>query len=190
MIRITSLVLAIMFLASCGLKNKNKELIDQTTLGFIDAEVESEETNLKTKAIYNDAMPGNTETIDRAFENAPPMIPHTTIGFFPIKINNNICLTCHMPDVAETVGAVPLPGTHFTNLRPRMVEVNGIFQFVTDKILIEHLDTLNNSYYNCSQCHAPQASVSIDIENLFTPEFREEFGLEKSSLKDKLEEGI
>ena len=178
-------------LVSCGTRSQNKDLIDEDKLSFIEADVKSEETNFKTKAVYNEAMPGSTEKIERAFENAPPMIPHTTNGFFPIKKDNNICMTCHLPGIAETVGAVPLSKTHFTNLRPKMVEVNGILQFIDEgEVLVEQLDTINHSYYNCSQCHAPQAEVSINIENLFTPEFREEFGLEKSSLQERLKEGI
>lgn len=189
MIRISLVACIILLLCSCG-KGK-QELIDEDRLGIIDADVKSEETNLKEKALYGEAIPGSAETIDRAFENAPPMIPHTTDGFFPIKIENNICLQCHMPEVAESVGAIELPETHFTSLRPRMVEVNGVLQFENEsEIHIEKLDSLNSSYYNCSQCHAPQADVTIDIENLFTPEFREEFGLEKSSLQSRLKEGI
>lgn len=189
MIRISLIICASLLILSCG-KGKD-ESIDEDKLGIIDADVKSEETNLKDKALYAEAIPGSAETIERAFENAPPMIPHTTEGFFPIKINNNICFTCHMPDVAETVGAISLPETHFTDLRPKMVEVNGVLQFEKEgEIHIEKSDKVVQAYFNCSQCHAPQTNVSIDIENLFTPEFREEFGLEKSSLQSRLKEGI
>ena len=176
-------------IAACS--NTNNEVIDEDKLGIITADVKSDDTHLKEKAIFSDATPGSAETFERSFENAPPMIPHTTEGFLPIKMDNNICITCHMPDVAEAFGATPVSKTHFTDLRPKMVEINGVLQFEDEStISIEELDELNHSYFNCSQCHAPQADVHIDIENLFTPEFREEFGLEKSSLKSKLEEGI
>lgn len=184
------LILLAVLITACNQKNKN-ELIHEDTLGIIDASVESEETNLKTMAEYNDAKPGTAQKFDRAFENAPPLIPHTTEGFFPIKMENNICMSCHMPEEAETSGAVPLPATHFTNLRPEMIEVDGVLQFKDEnKIHIQELDAPNHAYFNCSQCHVPQTNVSVDIKNLFTPDFREEYGLEKSSLKDKLIEGI
>ena len=191
MIRLTPLLIILFTLYSCGSNHKDKEFIDENKLGIIDASVDSRETNLNTKAVYNDDMPGKSKIIDRAYENAPPMIPHTTDGFLPIKIYNNICLTCHTPELAKAVGAIPLPPTHFANLRPKMLEVDGVMQFViTNEVVVEDLKNLNHAYFNCSQCHAPQTSVTIDIENLFTPEFREEFGLNQSSLKEKLKEGI
>lgn len=189
MIRISLLVCLVLLTISCG-KGKH-EVIDENTLGIIVADVKSEETNLKEKALYGEAIPGSAEKIDRSFENAPPMIPHTTDGFLPIKMESNICLTCHLPEVAVTVGAIEVPETHFTSLRPKMIEVDGVLKFENEgEIYIEETGELNASYFNCSQCHAPQTNVTIDIENLFTPEFREEFGLEQSSLKSKLKEGI
>lgn len=189
MIRISLIICASLLILSCG--QGKDESIDEDKLGIIDADVKSEETNLKEKALYAEAIPGSAETIERAFENAPPMIPHTTEGFFPIKINNNICFTCHMPEVADTVGAIALPETHFTDLRPKMVEVNGVLRFEKEgEIHIEKSDEVVQAYFNCSQCHAPQTNVTIDIENLFTPEFREEFGLERSSLQSRLKEGV
>ncbi len=171
--------------------NKNEGYIEEDKLGLIDASVKSEETNLKEKADYANLQPGKAETIDRAFENAPPLIPHTTIGFFPIKMKNNICFSCHLPDKIEKSGAVAIPATHFTSLRPEMVEVDGILQFEEEEdVHIQELDTTNFAYFNCSQCHVPQTDVTVDIENLFTPEFREEFGLEKSDLSEKLIEGV
>jgi cytochrome c-type protein NapB len=171
--------------------NKGDEFIDESTLGFIDASVESEETNLKTKAEFENIKPGEAEKIARSFENAPPMIPHTTRGFFPIKMDNNICFTCHLPDKIEESGAVAMPESHFTDLRPKMVEVDGVLQFEDEaEIHIQKMDEPVHAYFNCSQCHVPQAKITADIENLFTPEFREEFGIEKSSLKDKFNEGI
>ncbi len=181
--------MAALLIAGC--RNNNDELVDENKLGIIDASVKSEETSFKEKAEYKNDQPGKAGKISRSFENAPPLIPHTTTGFFPIKKENNICLSCHMPDKVEKSGAVAIPATHFTNLRPKMIEDNGVLKFEEEeKVHIQDLDTLNLAYFNCSQCHVPQTEVTVDIENLFTPEFREEHGLEKSSLNDKLKEGI
>lgn len=189
-IRIGILMLTFLMLVGCR-HNKSTNYVEEDSLGFIDASVTSEETNLKQKADYISAQAGNSDKIYRSFENAPPLIPHTTQGFFPIKRENNICMSCHMPDKAETSGAVPLPETHFTNLRPKMVEVNGILTFKQDSIVSIHkLNEPSNAYFNCSQCHVPQTTVTVNINNLFTPEFREEFGLEKSDLRKRLNEGI
>ncbi|MEN8202056.1 MAG: nitrate reductase cytochrome c-type subunit [Bacteroidota bacterium] len=181
--------LAVMVLG-CSHQKKD-DIIRDEQLGIIDADVKSEDTNLKSKARYGDTKPGESEKFERAFENAPPLIPHTTIGFFPIKMDNNICFSCHLPEKAEETGAVKLPDTHYTNLRPDMVEEDGVLEFEDESIIhLEDLDEPGHAYFNCSQCHVPQTQVSVNIENLFTPDFREEFGLEKSNLKDNLEEGI
>ena len=180
----------VIMLVACG-GNDEALPIEENRLGIIDSDVESEETNLKFKAKYGDNAPGNSLIIDRAFENAPPMIPHTTQGFLPIKIKNNICLSCHMPDKAEDVNAVPLPETHFTKLRPDMIDKGGVYEMVSEELLtVKKLENFNNEYFNCSQCHAPLTNVAVDIKNLFTPEFRKEFGLGKSDLIDRISEGV
>lgn len=182
-------VLLVMFIVSCNSNGDGS--IDEDTLGIIDADVQSDETNLKSKAKFTDTPPGISATFDRSFENAPPLIPHDIEGFLPIKIDNNICLSCHMPDKIETSGAIAIPKMHFTVLRPMLHEVDGKYVFANADTLVrvEH-DELNNAFFNCSQCHVPQAKVSVDIKNLFTPEFREEFGLEKSTLDKQFEDGL
>jgi len=192
MSRIVLLIVLSLLIVSCTSKTKeDKNLIHEDKLGFIDASVESEETNLKNKAKFDDKTPGTGDKIERAFENAPPMIPHTTKGFFPIKVDNNICLSCHLPDKAKEVDAVPLPKSHFSNWRPQLKEKDGIYYFEDEQALVnQDLKQLNNAYFNCSQCHAPQAKVSVNIENRFTPEFRRKFGIEKSYLDSLIKEGI
>ncbi|NJO68548.1 MAG: nitrate reductase cytochrome c-type subunit; periplasmic nitrate reductase electron transfer subunit [Bacteroidetes bacterium] len=163
--------------SSCGDSKDN--IIDENKLGFIDANVKSEETNLKEKAKYADMKPGESEMFERSFENAPPLIPHTTKGFFPVTIKNNACLDCHMPDKIAESGAREISPTHFANWRPKPQEIDGKYVIVNNEGLTnEKTGKLNNLYFNCSQCHVPQANVSVDIENLFTPEFREKHGLE------------
>lgn len=185
------LISAALLITSCHSNQNDNTYIDEDELGYIYSDVNSADTELPHKAAFAKATPGLAGTINRSFENAPPMIPHNTDGFFPIKINNNICFTCHLPDKAKESGATPLPKTHFTNLRPKMTEVEGKMVFEEQKELTqEDLKKPNNAYFNCSQCHVPQAEISVNIENLFTPEFRNEFNLHESNLKDRLNEGI
>jgi len=184
------LIIALMVAACTGSTNQDKQ-IDEDQLGFIIADVSSEETNLRKKATIPDDAPGFSEKVNRAFENAPPLIPHTTAGFLPIKIKSNICLSCHMPEKAEEINGVALPDTHFTNLRPDLNK-NGELYTADDSesVHTEKMTEFNNAYFNCSQCHVPQTKITAEIENLFTPEFREEFGLTKSDLDKRIEEGI
>jgi cytochrome c-type protein NapB len=186
----TKILLLLILLTFVACNKKSDEGIEDDKLGFIDADVTSEDTEFKTRAEYMEERPGESSKIERSFENAPPMIPHTTSGFFPIKIDRNICVSCHMPDKAKEVNAVPLPETHMSNIRPKMVLVNGIYQIPEEGVKVDKLKNLNNAYFNCSQCHAPQTKVRVDITNLFTPEFREKFGISNSDLIKKIDEGI
>lgn len=181
---------ALFSFVSCG-SSENNEPVDEDKLGLIDADVKSDETNLKNKAIYDAANPGTSTRINRSFENAPPLIPHNTEGFFPITLKSNICLSCHLPEKADSVKAIPIPAMHFTSLRPKMVEKDGKMVFEeTEGMYRQELKNLNSAYYNCSQCHVPQTNVTVNIENLFTPEFRQKLNANKSNLKDKINEGI
>jgi len=173
---------------SCGVNNEN-EGIDDDKLGFIEADVLSEDTEFKVRASYNSLKPGDGIKMDRSFENAPPMIPHTTAGFFPIKIDRNICLSCHMPEKAKEVNATEISKTHLMNIREQLILVDGIYTTPDEGVVVEKLEKLNNAYYNCSQCHAPQTEVTVNITNLFTPEFRKEFGISSSNLHENVAEG-
>ena len=183
-------IFSFFLLFSCS-KEKENETIEDSKLGIINANVESEETNLKIKPKYRDYSPGSASKINRSFENAPPMIPHTTEGFLPITAKNNICLSCHMPDKAKKVNAVPLPKTHFTDLRPDLVKKGNVFEMAKpDELFTKDLKHFNYSYFNCTQCHVPQTTVTVNIENLFTPEFRSKLGKNKSDLRNRIGEGI
>lgn len=196
---LTSIVAAMM-LVSCG-GDKNQNLKDgvrseasANKLGLIDSDVNSDANDaLSQMPEYSNAAAGTAEKIDRAFENAPPMIPHMTTGFFPITRANNICLTCHMPDKAEAVKAVPLPKTHFTDLRPSIVKVGGKYQVDAEEGEVVSKDTgtkLASVYFNCSQCHVPQADVTVDIRNTFEAVFRNNDSKNKSNLNDNRTEGV
>lgn len=110
---------------------------------------------------------------------SPPLIPHTTAGFFPIQKNRNICLECHMPDKAEDVGAVPMPQAHFSDTRPSLILVNGVYQNPSTKEMNKKLGRFNFAYFNCSQCHVPADEIDVDISDLLTPELIKKFGLPK-----------
>ncbi len=50
---------------------------------------------LSDETKYSTEPAGTSTKIKRAFENAPPMIPHDTEGMLPITIDNNQCTWCH-----------------------------------------------------------------------------------------------
>ena len=205
------LVLAIA-LGSCKTKKSSVEIVGTEEVPKATTEDLSKEAYVTSEEIgyrHNDLFdeddlilenitfptgtPGTVGNIDRSFENAPPMIPHTMEGFVPIKASSNACLACHMPIVAAALKSTSIPKSHFTNYRPNVVENNGLYSVdakegeVTAKDLG---DNLNKARYNCTQCHVPQANITVFIPNDFTIDFRTEGDNKKSNLNDNIGEGV
>ncbi len=173
--------------------------VSEESLGLRKSDLYSEDSTQPQEVTYTKAAPGSSKRFDRAFENAPPMIPHSVDGLLPITKNNNSCLGCHMPDVAPSMGATPIPPTHFTNFRP-MTEIGkdgtmtkeGVEITNTSdiKIVARTEKKLYQGRFNCSQCHAPQAEVKPLVKNTFSPDFRKADEKKKSNLIDVMNEGV
>ncbi len=140
------------------------------------------------EAKYSTQAATTSTKIKRAFQDAPPMIPHDVEGMLPITIKDNQCTGCHMPDVAPSVGATAIPVSHLTNFRP----VHNISS--DGKDFSKSIDNMNNEVsindnkgklvgarYNCSQCHAPQSGVDLAVANNFEADFTSADGASKSS---------
>ena len=190
-----------MILVSCGGNDEAKKEegngarseASANKLGLIDSDVTSDKGNaLAEMPQYSTAAAGTAEKIDRAFENAPPMIPHMTEGFFPITRTNNICLTCHMPDKSEAVGSVAIPVSHFTDYRPAVVQKGEKYHVDAKEgeVVAKKLNKLSPARFNCSQCHVPQANVTIDIKNTFDAVFRNKDSKSSSNLNENIGEGV
>jgi len=177
--------------------------ISEESLGLRKTNLYTEDNTKPVEAKYTTAAPGTSKRFDRAYENAPPMIPHSVEGLLPITKDNNQCLGCHMPDVAKSMGATPIPPSHFTNFRPETVmkgdkvikegKVVGKDIKNTSDIKLAKYKKLNHLYqgrYNCSQCHAPQANVKPLVKNNFTPDFTSKDSTKKSNLIDVINEGV
>jgi cytochrome c-type protein NapB len=152
---------------------------------------------------FSKAAPGTAKKIERSYVNAPPLIPHSVEGLLPITAASNQCLSCHMPDVAKSVGATPIPESHFVDFRPTTKMVNG--EVVKEGKVVgkdlkntsdikvakyKKLKKLNPARYNCSQCHVPQANVKPLVENTFKPEFNDPALKGKSNLLDVINQGV
>jgi len=123
---------------------------------------------------YPSNVPGTSRRIERSFENAPPLIPHDIADMLPIKRGENLCVSCHMPDVAAGMGATPVPRSHLTDLR-------------TGKNLG---GKLYPGRYYCTQCHVPQAKLQPLVQNGFQREFRKKESSYNSNLMENLNEGV
>ena len=98
--------------------------------------------------------PGDGKVLPRPFVSAPPLIPHTVDGLLPITRSDNGCVTCHAVDKPEPGGPVPIPASHFVDLRNaptvKRAEIAG-------------------SRFVCTACHVPQANVKPLVANSFAP---------------------
>lgn len=121
----------------------------------------------------NLAEAGESQVIERSFENAPPMIPHNIADFVPISIKSNMCLDCHDPAVAADMMATSVPASHLYDTR------NG-----------KQLDELNGANYNCTLCHAAMSDAKPLVGNSFKAQFRNEKSRNSSNLLENLNEGV
>ena len=165
------MALILAFSVGCA-KSSDVNLITEEELGYRTSTLYNEELSVPSYE-FSKADAGTSQRIERAFDNAPPMIPHSTEGLLPITRDNNMCTGCHMPEMAKAMGAIPIPKSHFVNLRTN-----------------EKLDHLYHGRFNCTQCHTPQAKTDPIVENKFEGAFRTKEGKFSSNLMDNINEGV
>ena len=187
------LTTALLLFSGCGsdsaapaAEEKVAPTITEASLGLRKTDLYSEKadtTGMKTN--YRTSYAGSGEKINRAFQDAPPMIPHDTTGMLPIKIGANQCTGCHLPENAAAVGATPIPESHFTNFRPKGGFTNGKFHQGVDnyknEVSIKETNHLQGARFNCTQCHAPQSQGDLAVANTFKPVYIKKDGAHKSS---------
>lgn len=193
--KLFSSLVAATLLISSGYSATQKE-IDEKELGMRTFDLYTEDDAKPDGTNYHSEAPGTSKKIQRAYTNAPPMIPHDISDLGEIDKNNNACLGCHMPDVAPSMMATPIPVSHFTSFRPK-VECDDDDNFKSesnDQIIKKDLHgQLWQGRYNCSACHAPQTQGKLRVESKFKPEYTDKKGQKhkgKSYLMDELEIGV
>ena len=171
--------------AKANANEKVAPTITEESLGLRKTDLyseKSETTGMKTN--YRTDYTGSGNKINRAFQDAPPMIPHDTTGLLPIKIGNNQCTGCHLPENAAAMNATPIPKSHFTNFRPTHNFDGKMFTKSIDnyknEVAIKKTDHLQGARYNCSQCHAPQSQGDLAVENNFEATYTSADGASKS----------
>lgn len=181
----------------------NRNSVSEKAMGLRKTDLYSEGTTHGDKADYDRPAPGSSTRFERAYKDAPPMIPHSVEGLLPITKMNNQCLGCHMPEIAPAVGSTPIPPTHFTNYRPTTVmksgmvlkegQVLGSMLGNTSDIVVADAklsDTLYQGRFNCTQCHAPQSKMKTSVANIFRPDYGDNENKAHSSLMDHMNDGI
>ena len=193
------LIIAGTFTACFNSNNSQTKSQENKSFGLRDADLLDETKVVSDETKYLTDPAGASTKIKRAFENAPPMISHDVEGMLPITIDNNQCIMCHDPMLAESMGATAIPKSHFTNFREDVnIDKKGqlqrdgkIVENSSDiKTVVKPLDHLSNARFNCSACHAPQSQSEIVPENNFVTEFRSSDLNDKSNLLDVIKEGV
>lgn len=181
----------------------NRNTVSEEALGLRKTNIYNEDKTTGVKTDYNRPSPGSSTRFERAYKDAPPMIPHSVEGLLPITKMNNQCLGCHLPEVAPSVGATPIPVSHFTNYRPETAMNDG-YVVIEGQVMgydihnssdikiakAKKSDTIYQGRFNCTQCHAPQSKTETNVANTFMPDFKNEESKEHSSLADVMNEGV
>ncbi len=173
-----------------------KKVISEELLGLRKTDLYSEKDDtVSIKTNYNTDAPGTSKRLERAFQDAPPMIPHSVEGLLPIKRGNNQCLSCHMPEVAPSMKATPIPKSHFVNFRPKHKFDGKMFKKAIDdtknEVSISDLgDKLSMARFNCSQCHAPQSRGDLVVANTFEGGFSDKDGKSASHWYDRMTDDL
>lgn len=99
---------------------------------------------------FIESEPGETNKLERPYESAPPLVPHSVSGF-EISRDTNDCLDCHMEGIELDVGhtATKIPKSHFKN------EYTGR----------QMSDTVAANRYTCTQCHVPQNQITDSADS-------------------------
>lgn len=170
--------------------------VSEESLGLRKTDLYSESSTEGDLGVFDAPAAGQSENIERSFENAPPLIPHTNEGFLPITRDMNLCLSCHMPNVAKDIQATAIPTSHFMNFRPQTKEQGGKVVLYSDNekgnsVTMESLgEHLSYTRYNCTQCHVSQADITVEVKNTFVADFRDENSKSKSNFADVVDEGV
>jgi cytochrome c-type protein NapB len=177
----------------------NKQTVSEESLGLRNTDLYSEYTTVGDETKYRKTAAGASQYINRAFENAPPMIPHDVEGMLPITIKNNACLGCHEPAVAASLNATAIPASHFTNYRPNtslasdgkiVKEGKKVVNTADFVVGSKKLNRVSGARFNCSQCHAPQSENENVPTNEFQADFRDKGADRASNLVKNMNEGV
>lgn len=175
---------AVLFTVGCATAN-NVSTVSEESLGLRKTTIYSESNTIGDKTMYSTEAAGASKKINRAFQDAPPMIPHSVEGLLPITINNNQCTSCHEPAIATSMGATPIPKSHFMDFRPKHNFDGKTFTKSVDnmknEVSVKPISQLAGARFNCSQCHAPQSTGKLAVENDFEAAYTRENGAFKST---------
>ena len=168
--------------------------VTEDSLGLRKVDIYSEDKAAPAETKYGTSAPMSGYKIERAYQNAPPMIPHDVEGMLDMTASNNSCVSCHDVAVAESMGATPIPKSHYIDFRPKHTLQDGTFVKSVDNMKnetsIKPIDTMSNARFNCSACHAPQSTGDLAVENTFEANYTREDGKNHSTWDEVLTDDL
>ena len=183
--KLGKLTLAVSLAVSVLMAANTKNVIDDDSIGLRKVELLSEDKAAPAEAKYGTSAPTSGYKIERAYQNAPPMIPHDVEGLLEITPDNNACIGCHEAAVAPSMNATPIPKSHYINFRPKdKLEGDNFIKGadnMKNEVSIKPIDTISSARFNCTACHAPQSTGELAVENTFKPTYTRKDGKEKST---------
>ena len=129
------------------------EAVDELNMGLSKTSVF--DTPTPSASEYSDAKPGRNDWLPRAWEGAPPQIPHRVEEYLPVVAADNQCLDCH--DVPKYIGQPKNMDRTVKNKSPMS----------RDHYADETLETVDGARFVCTQCHVPQSNAAPLVESTF-----------------------
>lgn len=192
--KLGKLALAITVATTILFAANTKNVIDDDSIGLRKVDLLSEEKAAPDETKYGTAQPMSGYKIERAYQNAPPMIPHDVEGMLEITPQNNMCIGCHDVSVAESMTATPIPKSHYIDFRPKHKLTGEKFEKSIDnmknEVSIKPIETISHARFNCTACHAPQSTGKLAVENTFEANYTRKDGKEKSTWDEVLTDDL
>ena len=136
----------LLVLAGCSAGGPQQQGLSASEFGLSASDVF--DTPEPEAAAPDASEPGEGDTIPRAFQGAPPAIPHAIGDFLPITQEENMCLMCHTdPDMGPVVSE-----PHYVDLRNAPGTVR---------------DEIAGARQICVSCHVPLTDAQPLVENRF-----------------------
>ena len=191
--KLGKLTLAVTLAASI-LMAANTKSVDENSIGLRKVELLSEDKAAPSETKYGTSAPMSGYKIDRAYQNAPPMIPHDVEGLLEITPDNNACIGCHEAAVAPSMNATPIPPSHYTNFRPKVKLEGDNFIKGADNMKnetsIKRMEVISSARFNCTACHAPQSTGELAVENTFKPTYTRKDGKSHSTWNEVMNKDL
>ena len=192
--KLGKLTLAITIAATILFAANTKNVIDDDSIGLRKVDLFSEEKATPDETKYGTAQPMSGYKIERAYQNAPPMIPHDVEGMLDVTPQNNSCIGCHDVSVAESMGATAIPKSHYIDFRPKHKLDGENFVKTIDnmknEVSIKPIETISNARFNCNACHAPQSTGELAVENTFEANYTRNDGKNISTWDEVLTDDL